>query len=195
MSITLSTNNIPYGYCHCGCGQKTNIAKQNERRRGHLKGEPMPYIQTHPASQGKGEKNYNWKGGHRYDKDGYILILMHEHPTADSKGYIREHILIAERVLGKSLPPKAKMHHGNENRSDNLHSNLIVCENNTYHMLLHMRIRALRVSGHADWRKCKFCKTYDNPRKMYVPLNGSASHRQCRNKYEIERRQLWISHR
>ena len=39
--------NIPYGYCHCGCGQKTRIAERNENRRGWRKGEPIPYIHNH----------------------------------------------------------------------------------------------------------------------------------------------------
>lgn len=42
-----TTNDIPYGYCHCGCGQKTNIATRNEYRRGHVKGEPLRFIHGH----------------------------------------------------------------------------------------------------------------------------------------------------
>jgi hypothetical protein len=41
------TDEIPYGYCRCGCGQKTSIATRNEARRGHVKGEPMPFLQHH----------------------------------------------------------------------------------------------------------------------------------------------------
>ncbi len=40
-------SNIPYGYCHCGCGQKTNIAKTNQSRRGHIKGQPVRYVKGH----------------------------------------------------------------------------------------------------------------------------------------------------
>ncbi len=38
---------IPYGYCQCGCGQKTKIAKQNYREYGIIKGTPMHYINGH----------------------------------------------------------------------------------------------------------------------------------------------------
>ena len=41
------TQEIPYGYCHCGCGEKTRIAKQNDRRDGVIKGEPMRYVNGH----------------------------------------------------------------------------------------------------------------------------------------------------
>lgn len=37
----------PYGYCKCGCGQKTNIAPQSARRNGWVKGEPQPFVTGH----------------------------------------------------------------------------------------------------------------------------------------------------
>ena len=42
-----TTQDIPYGYCQCGCGQKTTIAKRNEYRRGHVKGEPLRFVHGH----------------------------------------------------------------------------------------------------------------------------------------------------
>lgn len=38
---------IPYGYCHCGCGGKTNIAPHSDPRYGHVKGEPYKFISQH----------------------------------------------------------------------------------------------------------------------------------------------------
>jgi hypothetical protein len=38
---------IPYGYCHCGCGQKTNIATHTQRRSGAVKGQPNRYLYGH----------------------------------------------------------------------------------------------------------------------------------------------------
>lgn len=43
--------NIPYGYCHCGCGQKTKIAKDNHAKYGWVSGEPYKFIRNH---RGKG---------------------------------------------------------------------------------------------------------------------------------------------
>lgn len=40
---------IPYGYCHCGCGEKTRIAASSNRRRGVVKGEPVRFIHGHNA--------------------------------------------------------------------------------------------------------------------------------------------------
>jgi hypothetical protein len=38
---------VPYGYCHCGCGQKTRIAPQTSTARGWVRGEPIRFIQYH----------------------------------------------------------------------------------------------------------------------------------------------------
>lgn len=47
MSTSDITTEIPYGYCHCGCGQKTKIARKNRSKYGQVKGEPLRYINLH----------------------------------------------------------------------------------------------------------------------------------------------------
>jgi hypothetical protein len=44
-------NAIPYGYCHCGCGFRTHLAKRNDVRLGHIRGQPTRYLRGH-NSQG-----------------------------------------------------------------------------------------------------------------------------------------------
>lgn len=39
---TANPLNVPYGYCHCGCGQKTKIATRTRATRNIYKGEPHP---------------------------------------------------------------------------------------------------------------------------------------------------------
>lgn len=41
------TSEIPYGYCHCGCGQKTTIATRTARQFNSIKGEPRKFIVHH----------------------------------------------------------------------------------------------------------------------------------------------------
>jgi len=72
---------IPYGYCHCGCGQKTKIADKNHTRSGHVKGEPLRYVfNHHPHPKGvadfwpkveirSGNDCWHWKGAR--NTDGY----------------------------------------------------------------------------------------------------------------------------
>ena len=46
-SVLHSDASIPYGYCHCGCGQKTNTHKQTHTNRGEFKGQPTLFIKGH----------------------------------------------------------------------------------------------------------------------------------------------------
>ncbi len=38
---------IPYGYCHCGCGEKTKISFKTSIRHGYTKGHPVRYVMGH----------------------------------------------------------------------------------------------------------------------------------------------------
>ncbi len=40
-------DNVPYGYCGCGCGEKTTIATRNHAMYGMVKGQPMKFISGH----------------------------------------------------------------------------------------------------------------------------------------------------
>lgn len=40
-------DNIPYGYCHCGCSTKTNLATRNDKSDGRIKGKPMRFLRGH----------------------------------------------------------------------------------------------------------------------------------------------------
>lgn len=50
-----STQEIPYGYCHCGCGQLAPIAKRNRKAEGAIKGEPKRFIHGHNPRQGRAD--------------------------------------------------------------------------------------------------------------------------------------------
>jgi hypothetical protein len=56
---------ITPGLCQCGCGQRTGIAKQNDRRFGWVKGEPVRFV---PGHQSRGARHHDWKG----DAAGYM---------------------------------------------------------------------------------------------------------------------------
>jgi hypothetical protein len=65
-------------------------------------------------------------------------------------GVIHEHVLIAERALGKPLPSGAQVHHVDENRRNNANRNLVICQNQSYHLLLHSRAHVLRAGGNPN---------------------------------------------
>lgn len=113
----------------------------------------------------------------------YNFIRMPAHPRADYNGYVREHILIAEAVLGKLLPDDVVVHHHNKNGHDNANNNLVICPNHAYHMLLHQRMRALDACGNASWVPCMVCKKYDSPTSMKKRRRGNYYHVACYNDY------------
>ena len=47
---------IPYGLCHCGCGERAAIAARTERALGWVKGEPKRYIARHYSPPKQDEK-------------------------------------------------------------------------------------------------------------------------------------------
>lgn len=98
------------------------------------------------------------------------------------------HISVAEKALGKKLPLGVEIHHVDYNRLNNVGSNLVICPNRSYHKLLHVRTEALEACGNADYRKCRFCKQYDDPTKM-SRNNAHYHHKQCKALYERVRYQ------
>lgn len=104
---------------------------------------------------------------------------------------VAEHILIAEKALGKKLPQGVEVHHVNEDKKDNRPGNLVICPNHGYHALLHRRQNAFDACGHYDWVKCCHCKQHDNPINLTVTtrrVGGSetqlAYHRSCNTKVQ-----------
>jgi len=79
-------------------------------------------------------------GHKKVRSDGYIYIYFPDHPKSSAEGYIMEHILVMEAIIGRHLLLDECVHHKNEKRSDNRKENLELMTKSE-HMSYHMRKR------------------------------------------------------
>ena len=64
-------------------------------------------------------------GGSRvFQRGGYVLIHTPTHPDSYKDGYVLEHRLVMEQVLGRRLVKGETVHHKNGRRDDNRPENL-----------------------------------------------------------------------
>jgi endogenous inhibitor of DNA gyrase (YacG/DUF329 family) len=87
-----------------------------------------------------GEKNSTWKGGRFTTRYGYVAIYQPSHPRAGQNGYVLEHIVVAETMIGRPLRPNERVHHKNHHKAENNPSNLEVLTD-FQHRSLHMKER------------------------------------------------------
>ena len=105
-------------------------------------------------------------------KKGYKRILCLGHPRTDGKGYVREHIMVMEFMIGRHLLLGEEVHHKDFNSLNNDPINLQLCATHADHLKLHREGRQYCKYGHkfteenTKWRTrpsgleriCKTCK-------------------------------------
>ena len=95
-----------------------------------------------------GASNGNWRGGRTVTSSGYVLIRRPGHHLADVRGYVYEHRLVAEEMIGRHLLPGEEVHHRDENKQNNHPDNLYVAPSRLHHQLHHRkRCKPLRNPG------------------------------------------------
>lgn len=79
-----------------------------------------------------GKDHPGWKGGRYTNKrDGYVMVYAPDHPSAVKAtngvgGYVLEHRLVMEQVLGRYLLPDEDVNHRNGVKDDNRPENLMI---------------------------------------------------------------------
>lgn len=88
-----------------------------------------------------GENHHKWNGGRVQHPEGYVYILSKNHPRKNKSGYVYEHILVMEKILGRYKWPEEVVHHINGKKHDNRPSNLMLFPNNASHIRYHRLLR------------------------------------------------------
>lgn len=138
------------------------------------------------AIVGKGSTHPCWKGGQSHTGTrggGYILEHRPEHPRASNGPYVLQHLLVAERALGRPIMPPHEVHHVNGQGTDNRPENLVICEDAAYHKLLHRRQAAWKATGNANARRCILCKEWEFDLTLGTENSRNWRHRRCHAAY------------
>lgn len=85
-----------------------------------------------------GENHMSYVNGRYVTYQGYVKVKVPEHHRANKNGYVYEHILVAEKMVGRKIGIDEDVHHVNENRSDNRPENLEVLSRSK-HVLRHKK--------------------------------------------------------
>jgi hypothetical protein len=92
-----------------------------------------------------GANHPNWKNGIKVNR-GHITLLRPTHPFCNSQGYVVRSRLIAEKVLGRYLTSKERIHHINDDPSDDRKENLYLFKTQGYHCVFHRQVNKGHIS-------------------------------------------------
>jgi hypothetical protein len=143
--------------CKCGCGNPTNISPTLNTNLGYSKGDYFSYLAGH-----------------------YRRTLYK--PTQYKKiGFEKADRIRAAQALGRPLPSNAIVHHLNGTRT----GPVVICENQGYHLLLHVRTRAYLATGNPNKKFCSYCKSWDDIKNMALHKPATYRHPLCHTKYNM----------
>lgn len=171
--------------CECGCGQPAPIAARAQN--GVRRGDPQRFVLGH-VNRGKRLAPRS-SGRYIEPRRGHVRLYLPDHPNANRGGCVYEHTVIAARALGRPIPRGVVVHHVDYNGGNNTPRNLVICQDQAYHLLLHHRTDAYRATGDPSMRKCGYCHQWDLPESPdFYSTESRSYHRRCHSHYKAARR-------
>lgn len=111
-----------------------------------------------------------------------VSVYIPEHPRARANGHVYEHILVAERLLGRPLKPGEVVHHKDSDSSNNADDNLMVFRSQGEHIRHHAGHEATPLSDGTYGCPKPVCKVCDGPVSRPYFKNDQGD-KVCRNCY------------
>ena len=105
----------------------------------------------------------------RNEINGYIVIYLPSHHRAmqndNWRGWVYEHIVIAEETLGREIREGEEVHHLDFNRKNNRSSNLIVLESKQHIKLHKWTQRGFPIDREGKKPVFKMCNLWETIRR------------------------------
>jgi len=116
-----------------------------------------------------------------FDQHGYKVVW-----EKTKKNFVPFHRKLIENIFGK-LDKNFIVHHIDGDILNNNINNLAIMTRSE-HASLHHSQTALKACGNSEYRKCFYCKNYDNPSEMMKHHSGGVFHYECKLEYLREYR-------
>jgi len=113
------------------CGHCAEPFEAYDYRRKFCSCHCSALARKHPP---RGKDHWAWRGGRRM-QGGYVRIHNPSHPRS-LHGYVAEHLLVMEEMIGRPVTREENVHHKNHVKDDNSPSNLLLLspsEHMAYH--------------------------------------------------------------
>lgn len=103
--------NVPFGFCHCGCGEKTKISEVTSHKYGYTRGQPIRFISGHSNKLNHTVQEVTgcWIWGGKLNGSGYAT-------TTRNRKTVRLARWLYERTFG-ALPSSLHVDHLCRNRA------------------------------------------------------------------------------